>query len=209
MDYAKLIRWTDAPNNSDVDPFTEEYGLLDLRNDEEKRVAYEILYLMFHEMGHAVDWYYSLFSAKTDLGDNTEIDWGDYVAAGFGGVPFSLSPAWTRVDGVSERCASGWQIEELPNGKARWVPFAVDDSLRGLVLEDYYQETGAATTPDGYDPPVSLRSAFDPFEDFAECFALYMLNRNYFSEVFPVKYAAMETYLDEIKDFRREVFPEQ
>ena len=189
-----VIRWTDDINHPDVDPFTEEYGLHDLLSDEEKYAAYQVLYLMFHEIGHAIDFYHTMFSAKTDLGKNTEM----VILYGVGGVPFSCSPAWTRPNG-----ASGWEIVQHSNGKALWDP------LPGLPLVDFYPATGPATTCEGYDPPVSKRGAENPWEDFAECFALYMLNRNYFSEVFPVKFAAMETYLNTIEDFRREVLSEE
>jgi len=115
------------------------------------------------------------------------------VFAGVGGVPFSCSPAWTRPNG-----ASGWKIAiEQNSGKPYWSPSPWStDFPNGLVLEEYYPLAGPATTCEGYDPPVSRRATDDPLEDFAVCFACYMLNRNYFSEVFPMKFAAMETYFE-------------
>ena len=201
-----VIRWTDDINHPDVDPFTEEYGLHDLLSDEEKYAAYQVLYLMFHEIGHAIDFYHTMFSAETYLEENTDefvlVKKTDMkVIAGVGGIPFSCSPAWTRPNG-----ASGWKIVEYSNGKAVWSPFFLVGEK--LFLEKYYPLTGPATTCEGYDPPMSLRGAVDPLEDFAVCFACYMLNRNYFSEVFPMKFAAMETYLNSIEDFRREVLSE-
>ena len=190
-----FTRWTEESSNPDVDPFTEEYGLL--LNDEQ-REAYKVLYLMFHEIGHAIDMYHTMYSAETELGDNTVmIDRGN----GLTGVPFSCSPAWTRPSG-----ASGWKMKSSKFG-AIWSTLLEGDT--GLELDVFYPATGAATfVPEGYDPPVSQRGTADPWEDFAECFALYMLNRNYFREVFPVKFSALETYLSAIEDFRREVLSE-
>ena len=72
----------------------------------------------------------------------------------------------------------------------------------GKIVE-YYPEFGPATTKKGYDPPITVYGMNNAMEDFAECFACYMMNRNYLSTVFPVKYAALETYLNSIEDFRR------
>jgi hypothetical protein len=184
-----FVKWTDDPNHPGVDPFAVKYGL---QIDDEQYATYKVLYVMFHEIGHAIDWYHMMFSAKTDVAKNTVI----YVLQGqmFTGVPFSCSPAWTHDKGASD-----WEIKLHQTGFATWEP------PQGLTLEKFYRLTGAATSCEGHDPPVSLRGADDPLEDFAECFALYMLNRNYFGEVFPMKYAALETYLKKIKDFRREV----
>jgi hypothetical protein len=147
---------------------------------------------MFHEIGHAIDWYHMMFSAKTDLGKNT-VMWDN--GTGITGISFSCSPAWTNVHGASD-----WRIESpTQNELGLWVP------KDGMSLDIFYPLTGPATSCDGHDPPVSWRGTANPWEDFAECFALYMLNRNYFSVVFPKKFAALKTYLKKIKDFRREV----
>ena len=205
-----FMRWLedDGPDgnvhNLKVDPFTKKYGLHDLRNDDEKREAYEVLHVFFHEMGHAIDAYHTLFSSATYIKkDNGKFKFKKKtdmaLVDNIGGVLFSCSPAWTRPHG-----ASGWEIVINPNtGKARWEPHA-----HSLLLKTYYQLKEPATTPDGYDPPVSRRGSDSPREDFAECFACYMLNRNYLREVFPVKFAALEKYLDSIVDFRREVLTE-
>lgn len=156
----------------EIDPMTTQYELSDLRYDIEKQQAFAILDVLIHEMGHALC-NYNVF----------------------------INPGQPRKGYTTEwLSAGGWNTndpETYYNGKNSQEFW----SAYGRPVTDYYNYPGPAVnnTP---EPPTSQYGGSHPLEDWAECYACYMLNEPYFKAMFPKKYAIIKNYLNTLKDLK-------
>lgn len=155
-----------------IDPMTTQYELSDLRYDIEKQQAFAILDVLIHEMGHALC-NYNVF----------------------------INPGQPRKGYTTEWLSvGGWNTndpETYYNGKNSQEFW----STYGKPVKNYYNYPGPAVS-NIPEPSTSQYGGSHPLEDWAECYACYMLNEPYFKAMFPKKYAVMKNYLDTLKDLK-------
>jgi hypothetical protein len=164
-----------AVENGVPDPFTSMYEVTDFSLDEKIKNTLKMGMTFIHEMGHSISDYNSYLNAtNTVTFAKTKALTQEWLNAG----------GWTKTPQYYED--NYWDGSGSSN---LWM-------TDGKMLTYYYSER-PANAP---DPPISVYGSTHPKEDWAECYACYIINKPYFQAVFPKKYAVMDAYIKSMKD---------
>ena len=169
--------------NGTPDPMTAKYAIPNVDLDWYKNRGYLASCLYVHEFGHAIDFYNCFL--QPDQGSQAD----------FTSVK-SQSQEWKQV--------GGWYV---PPGGDDWA------DVRPAQFWHFDENTMTGPAVPGYvgdgkiEPPISFYGGTNPQEDWAECFACYILNPVYFQDMFPRKFKIMDDYVKTLRNFELNRLP--